>query len=404
MNADNNMESEIGLTIVAAYKQGNSVSIVSDFRVSVRENQADSILKYFQFGDRMGFFMAGSVKAWESIAQTIHSIADQITLENVISIDGPLYLSLRTLMETSYYNPDDGIPRIAGIGVYWHPTQPVYFELRGEMGSGIILSPMTDGITVIGNGSVIPGIHDLLARAVHRCILFEPEHHPLDVAEVIRKNLRGIMNRCGSSSYQKLGISPVFCIAWMNETGFCMEGEEFMSHSSTNEQGRYHYSFERVNGHVVLDNHQTQETVPLVDILTYSDSEKATEKFDPENRTTGFDAPAYISDNNAIYILLESLSDSMIRRTVFRTYAHRLVNGSVLADPRYERICEVVRRDPANHVLESFRNAPRFGNYGLIVPYNKQASFEAGIAIMAMDHTWMSEHVENYADMYTQSE
>jgi len=214
------MESEYGLTIVAAYKQDNSVSIVSDFRASFRcgENHVDSILKYFQVDDRMGFFMAGSIYAWKLIAQTIHSIADQITFENVKFLNGPLYLSLRTLMETIPNDPDELIPRIAGIGVYRSPAQTVYFELRGEMGTGILLSPMTDGITVLGIGSAIPGIHDLLARAVHRSIIYEPEYHPLDVAEVIRNSLKGIMNRCGSPSYQKLGISPIFHIAWMSET------------------------------------------------------------------------------------------------------------------------------------------------------------------------------------------
>ncbi|MED4780967.1 hypothetical protein [Brevibacillus choshinensis] len=392
------------MTIVAAYKQDNSVSIVFDFRASFLrgENHVDSKLKYFQVDDRMGFFMAGSVSAWRLIAQTIHSIADQVTLDNVKLLNGPLYLSLRTLIETTPYDPDEPIPTIAGIGVYWHPTQTVYFELRGEIGSGILLSPMTDGITVLGNGSAIPGIHDLLARAVHRSIIYVPENHPLDVARDIRNSLKGIMNRCGSSSYQKLGISPVFSIAWMNETGFCMEGEELMDYSSTDGQGRYHYSFERVNGQVVLNNHQAQETVPLEDILTFSNNGQTTVEFDPENRTTGFDAPSYISDNNTIYILVESLSSSMIQRIVYKTYAHQLVDSSVIADPRYERLCEIVLREPINHVLAPFGNAPRSGNYGLIVPYNKQASFEAGIATMVLDHKWMSQHVENYADIYSQ--
>lgn len=149
------MESEYGLNIVAAYKQDNSVSIVSDFRAFRRgENHVDSILKYFQVDDRMGFFMAGSIYAWKLIAQTIHSIADQITLENVKLLNGPLYLSLRTLMETIPYDTDEPVPRIAGIGLYWNHAQTVYFELRGEMGSGILLSPMTDGITVLGIGSL----------------------------------------------------------------------------------------------------------------------------------------------------------------------------------------------------------------------------------------------------------
>ncbi|MFP3390319.1 hypothetical protein [Brevibacillus sp. SIMBA_040] len=343
------------MTIVAAYKQDNSVSIVSDFQVSIRrgENHVDSILKYFQVDDRMGFFMAGSVYVWKLISETIHSIADQISLENVKLLNGPLYLLLKTLMETIPYDPDEPIPTIAGIGVYWHPTQTVYFELRGELGSGILLSPMTDGITVLGIGSAIPGIHDLLARAVHRSIIYEPEYHPLVRAEVIRNSLKGILNRCGSSSFQRLGISHVFNIAWMNGTGFCMEVEEFMDHSST-------------------------------------------------YRTTSFDAPSYISDNNTIYILVERLSSSMIQRILYKTYAHQLVDSSVIADPRYDRLCEVILREPINHVLATFENAPRSGNYGLIVPYNKQASFEAGIATMVLDHAWMSQHVENYADIYSQ--
>ncbi|MGG4495578.1 hypothetical protein [Brevibacillus reuszeri] len=393
------------MTIVAAYKQDNSVSIVSDFRVSYRVNHVDSILKYFQVDDRIGFFMAGSESVWRLIAQTVYSIADQITIENVISIDGPLYRSLRTLIESTPAPPNRRTPRFAGIVVYWHPTQKVYFELSGEIGHVLSLTSLEDGITVIGSGKAIPGINDLLARTVQKSIFFAQEYHPQSVAEDMRNSLKGIMVRCGSSSYQKLGISPVFNIAWMNELGFCLEGEEFMHHSSTEAQERYHYSFERVNGQVVLVNHQEQETVQIEDILTFSNNGQTTVEFDhPEYRTIGFDAPAYTSNNNTIYILIESLSQSMVQRIVYRTYAHQLVDGSVIADPSYERLSEVVRREPTHQVLASFENAPRSGQYGLIVPYDKQASFEAGIATMVLDHAWMSQHVDNYADMYTQSQ
>lgn len=112
--------------------------------------------------------MAGSVPVWSEAAQIIHSVANDITVDNVVSTDGPLYIALRTLMETTPAPWNSPVPKIMGIGVYWTPTQTVYFELQGKVGSGIMLLPLEDGMTVLGSGQVIPGITDLLTRAVQK--------------------------------------------------------------------------------------------------------------------------------------------------------------------------------------------------------------------------------------------
>lgn len=208
------------------------------------------------------------------------------------------------------------------------------------------------------------------------------------------------MNRCGSSSYQKLGISPIFAIAGMNETGFRMEGEEFITHTPGHGQGSYHYSFEKVNGQVVFENHFTNETIELEDVSTFSSVGQSTHEFDPENHSTGFEPTACVSGNDTIYVLVESVGTNLVQRIVYKTRSFKLPNGTIIADPRYIRLCDLVQGKPTGEV-DSLHFAPGYGEYGLLVPPDKQASFEAGVASYALDHIWMSQHVHNYESIFS---
>jgi len=176
-----------------------------------------------------------------------------------------------------------------------------------------------------------------------------------------------------------------------------------MNHSSgSHGHGSYHYSFERVNGQVLLANHQSKEIVPLTDVSTFSSDGQSTLEFDPENRTLGFDPSSFISGNGIIYVLVQNVGTTKVHRIVYKTRSVELPNGKVIADPRYIKLCDHVQ-DKSTAEVSSFLHSD-YGEYGLLIPPDKQASFEAGVASHVLDHIWMSHHVDNYESILSCNE
>jgi len=389
------------MTIVATYKQGDSVSIVSDFRASFHVNQVDAILKYFQVDDRMGFFTAGSVLAWKEAADHIRSIANQINVANVAAEDGPLHSGLRKIVERFPVRRGDRYPLFGGIGVYWDKAtqQTVYFELRGELSQGLLIRPLQDGVTVLGSGSGIPGIQELLTQKIHKHLIRNPSLNPEEAAEHLRNELKLALKRCGPSSFEKFGISPIFSIAGMNPSGFRMEGEELIGHLySGGVKGHpYHYSFERVKGQIVLIDHLTKTTIPLQDVSSFQHDGTIGLEFDPEGLTTGFDPMNYVS-GDAIYILLQDVGITYVERRVCKTRPVPCMGNSFLvSDPNYQDIGYRVMHNLPQKEKDTY---PQKLTIGMIVKPEKQAAFEQGIQANIMNHEWLFQFVENYADIY----
>ncbi|MDC0764190.1 hypothetical protein POF51_26065 [Brevibacillus sp. AG] len=389
------------MTIVAAYKQGDTVSIVSDFRASFHVEQVDAILKYFQVDDRMGFFTAGSVLAWKEAADHIRSIANQINVSNVATEDGPLHSGLRRIVERFPVSKRDRYPLFGGIGVYWDKDtqQTVYFELRGELSQGLLIRPLQDGITVLGSGSGIPGIQELLTQKIQYHLIRNQGFYPKDAAEYLRNVLKGAMKACGPSSFEKFGISPIFSIAGMNPSGFRMEGEELIGHLySGGVKGHpYHYSFERVENQIILNNHLSNTTIPLQDVSSFQHNGTIGLEFDPEGLTTGFDPMNYVS-GDVIYILSQDVGPTYVERRVCKTHPVACMdNRFSVADPQYQDIGYRVVHNLPQKEKDSFQQTLTIG---MIVKPENRAAFEQGIHENIMNHEWLCQFVENYADIF----
>lgn len=384
------------MTILAAFKEGDAISIVADFRVSFASNQVDAISKFFIVDDKMGFFTAGSVYLWRQAASIIQANTHGITFENVAVEDGPLHSSLRSLIERS--PKTHGM--FGGIGVYWDRAnnQSLYFELVGQAGNGLRIRVIEDGVIVLGSGSQIPKVSELLEQEIQRHLERSGGFYPFDTAEVIRRQLKFILSRCGSSSYGKLGISPIFSLSAMNSDGFMMRGEEIKGehYMSGATPIRYHFSFERKDGHLVLYDHLDNRTIKIHDVSDFPHNGQTGIEFDPEGLTTRFDAPSYLS-GDTIYIMNQWVEDTFVDRTVWKTTPFTFM-GRIMANPLYKKITSVHKNNLQSAVLSHFKNT---GYHGLIVLPENQTFFEAGIKRNIMNHNWLARYVENYADFYT---
>jgi hypothetical protein len=385
------------MTILVSYKQQDKVVFVSDFRVSFRgANQVDAMSKFLYFDNRLAFFTAGSVRLWHAVIQVIPTVLSQVDFQNVCEEQGPLFCALRNMAEqTPSLTTDQGI--FGGFGIYVDPAtnRNVVFQIEGRAGLGLRIFNVPDGITVIGSGSFIPEIDHVLQLKMEEFVasngfFIKP------TADKLRSEIKRIIVKCGSSSFEKLGISSIFNIAGLIGSAFQMFGEElkgarFVSGGSSQ---KYHFLFERRNGAIVLRDKLTKVQVLVHDILTFPYTGSVGVEFDPEGLTQMFDPSSYISGNN-IYFISQWVEGANMERIVYKTDSF-CYNQKVLANPNYIKIAQSngrARTKGRKRHKNIYRN-------GLIVSPINQVYFEQTIKENIMDDIWLSTYIENANELF----
>ncbi|AVD54551.1 hypothetical protein CKF96_03325 (plasmid) [Priestia filamentosa] len=368
--------------------------------------------KFRQINNNMGIFLAGNVEYWKIALKAIEDIQDKITVDNILDIEGPLKTSLQECLERIPSRPNQ---IIGAIGCLVNPStkQNVVFQIKGKPGFGCNIEEiLDDSCVVIGSGSVIPDIRTLMYdRAVN---LINNTKHNLtlkDIANGMRDELKMIFKKCGSSSFRKLGISPIFSISLLESSSFYMYGEEIKGefYSSTSEKSRkYHYIFEKQDGVPILYNLKSKKKIPIKDIYDFS-PESPSNIFDPEGLTEGFDPSDCVGKNNDMYVINQWVHMSMnslfnkahnlysVDRIIYKI-KHFTYKNQVLCNPNYEKLAEAYIEDIPESEAVRYNN---IGNHHLIFRNTvEEKQFEELVKVKISNPQWLREMINNYDDLY----
>jgi len=387
------------MTILVLYKQHEKTVFVSDFRVSFRgASQVDAMSKFLHFDNRLAFFTAGSVRMWNAAVEIIPTVISQVDYQNVCEEEGPLFCCLRNMTEQNLYTTiDPGF--FGGYGIYVDPStnQNIVFQIEGQAGNGLRISKIDDGISVLGSGSSIPEIEHVLQQKMDEYVTSNG-FHLHSTADKLRSELKGIFSRCGSSVFEKMGISPIFNISGLVNSSMQMFGEELVGANfvSGGPSKKYHFSFELMNGEPTLHDVYTNVQYRVHNIVTFPYDGSVSIEFDPEGLTEKFDPSSYVSGNK-IYFLSQWVENSNMERVVFKTspFTYRQM---VLANPNYVQLA--IAHGQAN--TSGQRRHKNIYRIGLLVSQTNQETFEQNIQANIMDDNWLSTYVENADQLFSE--
>ena len=405
------------MTIALIYKFDDKSVIINDFRVTFSNvsgtSQVDAINKFKKINDKMALFLAGNVEHWKEALTNLESVQEEITINNIFDSDGPLKVSLQSSLE-SISSENHSI--MGAIGFFVNPStnRNVTFGIKGQAGQGCnIYEVLNDTCLVIGSGSCIPDIQDSILQVASRFVT-RNGCELIDVANFLRNELKLIFKNCGASSFEKLGISPIFAISTIESSTFKMIGEEIKGsfHSATNmEDIQYHYKYEMEDGSPVLFDYMSEIKIRIEDIYNYVTS-TTSNIFDPEKLSSGFDpTSAYIEDRN-MYIInqwvrgsINDLDENLdytstsqsIERIVYKIEKF-IYNENILCKPKYIKLAERCLEDINLTESQKYNNT---GFYNLILKSEvNEQEFEELISQNIYDHRWLEDKISNYSELY----
>ncbi|PES95293.1 hypothetical protein CN510_16145 [Priestia megaterium] len=409
------------MTIALVYKYDDKAIFINDFRVTTPgkdgNKQLDALNKFRQVNDNIGMFLAGNVEYWKLALNAIGNNKDQITIDNILNIEGPLKTSLQACLERI---PCQSNEIIGAIGCLVDPDtkKNVVFKIKGKPGFGCIIEEVPDdSCIVIGSGSSIPGIQTMMYDKGANLVKNNKLNLSLmEIATGMRNELKMIFKQCGSSSFRKLGISPIFSISLLESSSFYMCGEEIKGsfHSSTSEKSRsFHYIFEKQDGVPILFDFDSKKKIPIKDIYDFS-PESPSNIFDPERLTEGFDPSDCIGQSNDMYIINQWVDVSMnslidynklnkvdnlyfVDRTIYKV-KHFIYKGQILCNPTYEVLAQEYIEDITELEAAKYNNV---GKHHLILKGAfEEKVFEKLVKLNISNHQWLRELVCNYDDLY----
>jgi hypothetical protein len=409
------------MTIALVYKYNNKAIFINDFRVTTSNKdgnkQWDGMNKFRQVNDNMGIFLAGNVEHWKKALKAIENIQDEITIDNILNPEGPLKTSLQACLEKI---PSQSSQIIGAIGCLVNPStkQNVVFKIKGEPGLGCNIEEVPDeSCIIIGSGNHIPNIQTLMHEKATNLTKNNKLNLTLkDIADGMRSELKRIFKKCGSSSFEKLGISPIFSISLLESSSFYMCGEEIKGsfYSSTSETDRnFHYKFEKQDGVPILFDFTSKKEIHIKDIYDFS-PESPSNIFDPEGLTECFDPSDYTGQNNDMYIINQWVHISMdslpnynkstkesnlftVDRTIYKV-KHFIYKNQILCNPIYEKLAEQSIENISELEEEKYNN---IGDHHLILKDTvEEKQFEELVKVKISDHLWLAKQVYNYHDLY----
>ncbi|KAA8995542.1 hypothetical protein F4V43_19275 [Paenibacillus spiritus] len=353
--------------------------------------------KFVSFENKLGIFTAGNLPLWQGAVPIIESVMHEVTMDNVAQQDGPLQLALQRYTESITTDRNKPKPQYGGIGFMIDEDNGIntVFSLEGKASEGLRITPLGDGCIVMGSGKQIPMIQENLGDLLNKHIAERPGNIP-EVESVLKREVTEYISRCGASAYHKLGISPVFATSRLAKGYFSMTGIEISGGSySTYEPPRsYHYSFQRKDGQLMLQDHLEGRYIVVNEIMDYSEI-TVDEMFDPMGLTEGFD-PCICTVGDTVYFMNQWVENDFFDRTVYKTGVFHF-KGQLMCNPNYQRLAQFGLEELKKPETGSYVNT---GNIVLNIPAEKCSSFEAGINTQILNHPWMAEHITNYEDFY----
>ncbi len=286
------------MTIIATYRFQDKAVFISDFRVTTRpisgsKVQADLSMKFVPIDRKIGMFLAGDVDFWKlAIAEVIKQSSD-INIDNILDTLGPFNLLLNDV--AIKYGRRAGQSSAIGFIVDETRHENVQFNIEIVHGNGAILTQTPNNqVTIMGSGKDVPNIKQALEHFFSDN-LSRYNNDLYKIAFYFRDEVKKLLQRCGSSAYEKLGISPYMAKASLVQDSFCLHGEE-MSGGHYSDRNSYDFKYSLVkedDGCIILFDHSNNERLEVIEIMGNTPSMEAI-IFDPERATTRGEDPSQL--------------------------------------------------------------------------------------------------------------
>ena len=287
------------MTLICAYKNKQSTFIITDFRLTKDKDkkQYDRTIKFLGYGNILGIFLAGDVTYWKNVNASIHKYLNNISYENIFEIDKMFWQELSH--QAIIYNGRSS----GAIGFILNEDSHKLFKIEMFPQNGVEINTIPDNeCIVIGSGICIPNISKILESIYDETYNYY-KGDTYCIASIFRNRIVDEMKKLGSSSFKKLGISPIMSISILEKNYFKICGEEIRggNYSST-EIFEYKYQFAKnSNNEYILTDESKGENIKIFDInKTDFESEKI---FDPAKITNEYDPSMEFKDKSYIYML-----------------------------------------------------------------------------------------------------
>ncbi|PMC37312.1 hypothetical protein CJ195_11150 [Bacillus sp. UMB0899] len=409
------------MTLVATYRYGPYAIILNDFRITHdyrpiggKVSQVDACMKFTMISPRMGMFFAGDVTYIQHLLPTIRELEPRLTIRNVIEENSIFQQRLITLSRRMNRHP---LRVIESIGFVFDEEsgKNELFLLKGVAGTDrMTISKLPSGkCTVIGSGGKIPGLADKLTTVGRNGSSYRklPAHRmnyarqykfdQQSVAEALETKLKNILDRCGSSVYQNLGVSPYFTLSLIGHTAFIMQGRHTVQQTYTTDfvgstpalPSQVEYSLERdpTSGEIILADYQTGQNIVVNTIENYHESSGSNNL---TNHMSGkFDPSLYATSDRTLYIMNQWVDEHFVERKIEKC----LLLDDGFFHPDYVFLALDIQEPIPNDQLGRYM---RSGTHTLIIPSVLAAEFEESVNDHVFDHEWLQQYIQNYADYY----
>ncbi|MBV6716569.1 hypothetical protein [Paenibacillus chitinolyticus] len=390
------------MTIALLFCNGQEAFFLHDLRITHNNGkQIDAMMKYASFGRRIGIFFAGDVATFKRLIPYIRTIEPQVNINNVVDPEGPLSKQIESYMMK---NPDNlsGKRQVDLLGfIIDHKKKANQcFHVKAELSMGSIISQVKHNeVLVIGSGLGIPDVSLKITNIVNDALRRGAD---LDTClNAARIHLKDIIQRCGASTYSKLGISPVFVGSILKRGYFKMIGEQTTGERFSSDFSptggvppvSFDYSLYRKRGAIFLVDNVTKDKI-MVDEAEFYKERPISELFDPEKLTQLFDPSIHASSNGVVYIINQWVIDE---RNIWRTIDKTYLTSKYICHPDHTRLADSIKK---NKSINETRRYIRSGKYGIIVPPYLQVTFERDLSRNLFNHRWLLKHIQNYSELY----
>lgn len=289
------------MTLIASCRYGTQAVYVYDIRVTKEKQHSDALLKWLFFDERIGILTAGPIGFWKDVEKRINSDIDKINIDNIFAEDGP-FREIVLDAALAYGGSLRDKAGALGYIIDRSTDSNKQFRIDVQLCGGARISEIAceEGV-VIGGGALVPSMESTVRSAAKTCRkIFEKDLFAL--GDCLRRQIISCMEAAGSSSFIKVGVSPVMALGILDSAGFYIPKEDFDGIKLINGVWRdvgYTIGCDH-DGRIVLTDGITGESLQLTPLA--QDAGKYDGRtIDPERLTVGIDVTGMFPGEEVVY-------------------------------------------------------------------------------------------------------
>lgn len=384
------------MTLIAGFSDNQKSFIISDLRLTKNEvrHQLDRTLKFIALDKRIGLFPSGNVNFWKVTIPKLSEIVNLVTYDNIMDINEPFWQEL----SKSAGNYEGKVSGAICFILCPETKKHRMLKIIIDPGNGALLSLIEEKKTeIIGSGANIPNLNTKLDSSYEQIKKFY-KGDTYCIASSFRTEIKNHIKKYGSSTYRKLGISPIMTVSILQEDYFCVCGEEGQGGNYTT-SNIYTYKYEfgiNTDETIKLINLNDGLEFKIIDINELDILPDDDEIFDPEKITEEFDPSVNFENYTHVFLLEQAVFPKIIgdmSNHIFRCIEriefitkHRLCNS-----------IELIRNSKENLEDEEFSRYQLTDKIYFSLDPKKEELFLAELSVERLfDHDWLSNYIPNY--------